>query len=162
MRSWRWHSVVVATVITAYLFSQSGDAGAPTVAASPPLVATGLSWMVPATTSTTVQMAPSTTQVSAPPLLWVHEPVVDGAVWDSLAWCESRGNWSANTGNGFGGGLQFAHSASWSTWVAYGGNEFSLHPWEADRAAQIVIGQRVLDDVGWRAWPACSRKLGLL
>ena len=32
---------------------------------------------------------------------------VDGATWDALAQCESGGNWSINTGNGFYGGLQF-------------------------------------------------------
>lgn len=27
--------------------------------------------------------------------------------WDAMAQCESGGNWVANTGNGFYGGLQF-------------------------------------------------------
>lgn len=162
MRFWRWRSVVVATVITVYLFAQSGDAGAPSVAASPPLAATDLSWMVPATTSTTVQMAPSTTLVSVPSLPWVHEPVVDGAVWDRLAGCETGGNWSAATGNGFGGGLQFAHTSSYSSWNSYGGLEFAVHPWLASREQQIVVAERILVDVGWRAWPACSRKFGWL
>ena len=37
--------------------------------------------------------------------------------WDAIAQCESGGNWSANTGNGYYGGLQFSQS----TWEAYGG-----------------------------------------
>lgn len=82
-------------------------------------------------------------------------------VWDDLAYCETRGNWSANTGNGFGGGLQFAHSASWSTWRAFGGEEFSQHPWEASREQQIVVAERVLQSSGWNAWPGCAHKLGL-
>ncbi len=82
-------------------------------------------------------------------------------VWDDLAYCETRGNWSANTGNGFGGGLQFAHSASWSTWRAFGGEEFSNHPWEASREQQIIVGERVLQSSGWKAWPGCARKMGL-
>ena len=36
--------------------------------------------------------------------------------WDALAQCESSGNWSINTGNGFGGGLQFTDS----TWRSFG------------------------------------------
>src|SRR5690606_38806020 len=31
----------------------------------------------------------------------------DAGVWDQLAQCESGGNWSINTGNGYYGGLQF-------------------------------------------------------
>ena len=38
-------------------------------------------------------------------------------VWDSLAQCESGGNWAINTGNGYYGGLQF----NLGTWQAYGG-----------------------------------------
>ena len=38
-------------------------------------------------------------------------------VWDSLAQCESGGNWAINTGNGYYGGLQF----NVGTWRAYGG-----------------------------------------
>src|SRR5699024_3561079 len=33
--------------------------------------------------------------------------VSNGATWDKLAQCESGGNWSINTGNGYHGGLQF-------------------------------------------------------
>jgi hypothetical protein len=80
--------------------------------------------------------------------------------WDRLAQCETGGNWAANTGNGYGGGLQFAHSSSWSTWRAFGGEEFTAHPWEATREQQIVIGERVLASSGWSAWPGCSRAFG--
>jgi Transglycosylase-like domain len=37
--------------------------------------------------------------------------------WDAMAQCESGGNWSANTGNGYYGGLQFTPA----TWAANGG-----------------------------------------
>ena len=83
-------------------------------------------------------------------------------VWDELAQCETNGDWSANTGNGFGGGVQFAHQPAWSTWNAYGGTEFTEHPWEATREQQIEIAQRVLQSAGWGAWPGCARKIGLL
>ncbi|MGW5021304.1 transglycosylase family protein, partial [Streptomyces cacaoi] len=37
-----------------------------------------------------------------------HAASVD--TWDKVAQCESSGNWSANTGNGYYGGLQFNQS----------------------------------------------------
>jgi len=82
--------------------------------------------------------------------------------WDQLAMCETGGNWSANTGNGFGGGLQFMHQRSYSTWLSFGGGEFAPHPWEASREQQIDIAERVLASSGWRAWPGCARKNGWL
>ena len=41
-----------------------------------------------------------------------------GSAWDRIAACESGGNWAANTGNGYYGGLQF----NLGTWQAYGGS----------------------------------------
>lgn len=73
--------------------------------------------------------------------------------WDRIAACESGGRWSANTGNGYSGGLQFSRS----TWKAYGGKG---SPHRASRSEQIRVAQRVLRAQGWKAWPACSRKLG--
>jgi resuscitation-promoting factor RpfA len=76
-----------------------------------------------------------------------------GSRWDHLARCESSGNWSTNSGNGYYGGLQFSRS----TWKAYGGAGM---PHRASRAQQIKVAERVLRAQGWKAWPACSRKLG--
>ena len=78
-------------------------------------------------------------------------------VWDDLAWCESGGNWNYNGGSGYDGGLQFLPSV----WRAYGGRDFAEYAWQASRSQQIVVAERILDDVGWQAWPTCSRKLGL-
>lgn len=85
-----------------------------------------------------------------------------GDRWDQLAQCESGGNWATNTGNGFGGGLQFMHQSSYSTWLSFGGGEYAPHPWEASREQQIDIAERVLASSGWKAWPGCSRKFGWL
>jgi len=82
--------------------------------------------------------------------------------WDQLAQCETGGDWAANTGNGFGGGLQFAHQTSWSTWLSYGGGGYAAHPWEATRDQQIEVAETVLASSGWKAWPGCSKKLGWL
>jgi resuscitation-promoting factor RpfB len=76
------------------------------------------------------------------------------SVWDRLAECESGGNWSINTGNGFYGGLQF----TLSTWRAYGGTGM---PHEASREEQIAVAERVQDAQGWGAWPGCTSKLGI-
>ncbi|MHA7275308.1 transglycosylase family protein [Arthrobacter sp. HLT1-21] len=77
-----------------------------------------------------------------------------GSTWDSLAQCESGGNWGINTGNGFSGGLQFTPS----TWAAFGGQGA---PQDASREQQIAVAENVLQGQGWGAWPACSSKLGL-
>jgi len=79
---------------------------------------------------------------------------VSDSVWDELAMCESSGNWSINTGNGFYGGLQF----TLQTWRGFGGTGM---PNKASRADQIKVAERVLAAQGWGAWPACSTKLGL-
>ena len=79
------------------------------------------------------------------------------SAWDRLAGCESGGNWSINTGNGFYGGLQFTAS----TWRAYGGTAYASRADLASRSQQIAVAQRVLAGQGWGAWPACSAKLHL-
>lgn len=78
----------------------------------------------------------------------------DLATWEKLAQCESGGNWSINTGNGFYGGLQFTQQ-SWN------GVGMSGSPQTASKEAQIEAGERLLAVQGWGAWPACTAKLGL-
>ena len=74
--------------------------------------------------------------------------------WDAIARCESGGNWSIDTGNGYYGGLQF----SAATWAAHGGRGSAAR---ATRAEQIAIGERVVARQGWGAWSSCSAGLGL-
>jgi hypothetical protein len=80
-----------------------------------------------------------------------------GEVWDRLAACESGGNWSTNTGNGYRGGLQFHPK----TWEGAGGGQYAASAEQASRDQQIEVAKRVQASQGWKAWPACSRKLGL-
>lgn len=80
--------------------------------------------------------------------------VAGGSVWDQLAQCESGGNWSTSTGNGFYGGLQFTTGS----WRAAGGSGM---PNQASREEQIRVAQQLQQQQGWGAWPACSSKLGL-
>jgi hypothetical protein len=77
--------------------------------------------------------------------------------WDDVARCESGGNWSANTGNGYSGGLQFSPG----TWQSYGGGAFASTASQATRAQQIAVAEKVLRAQGWRAWPTCSAKAGV-
>lgn len=70
--------------------------------------------------------------------------------WDAIAQCESGGNWSIDTGNGYYGGLQF----SLSTWRANGGVG---NPADATREEQIAVAERVLISQGIDAWPVCGK-----
>ncbi|AVM63188.1 resuscitation-promoting factor [Dietzia sp. oral taxon 368] len=83
--------------------------------------------------------------------------VSNGGVWDSIAQCESGGNWSINTGNGYSGGLQFAAG----TWTGHGGGQYAPSAHLATREQQIAIAEKVRASQGWGAWPACTSKLGL-
>jgi hypothetical protein len=78
-------------------------------------------------------------------------------VWDRVASCESGGNWSINTGNGFYGGLQF----SAGTWDGFGGERYAATANRASKAQQITIAQKVLAAQGPGAWPTCGARAGL-
>ncbi len=80
-------------------------------------------------------------------------PATTGNNWDAVAQCESGGNWSTNTGNGFSGGLQFTPS----TWQAYGGTG---SPQGAPKAQQVQVAEKVLAGQGKGAWPVCGKALG--
>jgi hypothetical protein len=73
----------------------------------------------------------------------------DGVDWDAVAECESGGDWKADTGNGFYGGLQFKES----TWKEFGGKGSAAR---ASRSEQIAVANRVLAGQGPGAWPKCG------
>lgn len=119
----------------------------------------------PPTTSTT-HYHPPTTSTAPPEPVSAPEPQAVAAAssgapgdpysdasWDRLAQCESGGNWSINTGNGYYGGIQF----SLSSWQAVGGTGY---PHEHSRSTQITMGQRLWEQGGWAHWPGCTRSLG--
>lgn len=108
--------------------------------------------------TTTTTVAPTTTTTAAPPPVALTAPSDgpdpdDPATWDRLAQCEAGGNWAANTGNGYYGGLQF----SLGTWQSYGGTGY---PHQASKDTQIAIGKKVQAAQGWDAWGGCARSLG--
>jgi hypothetical protein len=79
-------------------------------------------------------------------------------VWDRLAQCESGQRWNINTGNGYYGGLQFLTS----TWLANGGGQYAPRADLATRAEQIRVAETLRAKSGYRPWPQCAAKLGLL
>ncbi|MGW2397873.1 transglycosylase family protein [Kitasatospora sp. NPDC001664] len=79
------------------------------------------------------------------------------STWDKVAQCESGGNWSINTGNGFYGGLQFTSS----TWAGFGGKAYAPQANQATKGQQIAVAEKVLASQGPGAWPVCSVKAGL-
>jgi uncharacterized protein YabE (DUF348 family) len=84
----------------------------------------------------------------------VGTKTVNTGVWDAIASCESGGNWAANTGNGYYGGLQFNPG----TWRAYGGSGM---PHQNSREQQIAVAERVAAaEGGYGAWPHCGAKFG--
>jgi Transglycosylase-like domain len=72
--------------------------------------------------------------------------------WDRIAQCESGGNWSyplvTNRTGTYSGGLMIWTKA----WAAYGGHEFAPNAYQASKAQQIVVAERILADNGWGAW----------
>jgi LysM repeat protein len=75
--------------------------------------------------------------------------------WSGVAQCESGGNWSINTGNGYYGGLQFSSP----TWLGHGGGDFAPRADLASPAQQVAVAERVLLTQGAGAWPTCGRHL---
>jgi LysM repeat protein len=95
------------------------------------------------------QPDPST---SAPVYSSAPASSADGVNWDAIAACESGGNWSISTGNGFYGGLQFTQQ----TWLGYGGGQYAASANLATPSEQIAVAQRVLTGQGIGAWPVCG------
>jgi hypothetical protein len=87
----------------------------------------------------------------APMALATGTASADSVNWDAVAACESGGNWSISSGNGYYGGLQF----SLGTWRANGGSGM---PHKASRSEQIRVAENVLRSQGIGAWPACGRR----
>ena len=74
--------------------------------------------------------------------------LANAAMWDRIAQCESGGNWSINTGNGYYGGLQFAAAS----WRANGGTDFATNAHLASRAEQITVANRYYAKAGLQPW----------
>jgi len=103
--------------------------------------------------ATTVPADPAAAPATPPAR--AASPVVAGGVnWSAIAACESGGNWSIDTGNGFYGGLQFTEQ----TWLGYGGGRYAPSASLATEAQQIAVAQKVLAGQGIGAWPVCGAR----
>ncbi|WP_234005537.1 resuscitation-promoting factor [Arthrobacter sp. PGP41] len=74
--------------------------------------------------------------------------MMNEAMWDKIAQCESGGNWSINSGNGYYGGLQF----DIRTWIGAGGGAYAPNASLATKAQQIDIANRVYAQRGLQPW----------
>ncbi|MFI7501153.1 transglycosylase family protein [Streptomyces sp. NPDC049687] len=93
--------------------------------------------------------------IAAPLMAAGNASAATASEWDAVAQCESGGNWSINTGNGYYGGLQF----SASTWAAYGGTQYAAQANQASKSQQIAVAEKVLASQGKGAWPVCGKGL---
>jgi hypothetical protein len=72
---------------------------------------------------------------------------IPDAYWDRMAQCETAGDWSM-VGSRYSGGLGFYNG----TWDAFGGREFAAKAGQATREQQIVVANRVANEVGLSGW----------
>ena len=86
--------------------------------------------------------------VAAPLMAAGNASAATASEWDAVAQCESGGNWSINTGNGYYGGLQFSSP----TWLANGGGAYAPNASLATKAQQIDIANRLYAKNGLSDW----------
>jgi hypothetical protein len=79
---------------------------------------------------------------------------IPDSYWDRMAQCETGGDWSM-VGSRYSGGLGFYNG----TWDSFGGREFAHRAGQATREQQIVVANRVADEVGLSGW-GCLGKVG--
>ncbi|HEX3778979.1 MAG TPA: transglycosylase family protein [Pseudonocardiaceae bacterium] len=83
-------------------------------------------------------------------------PLPGDAIWDEIAKCESGGNWSIDSGNGYYGGLQFNEA----TWDSNGGQAYAPRADLASKADQIAVADKVRAARGYEPWQ-CAGELGI-
>ncbi|KOU51081.1 MULTISPECIES: transglycosylase family protein [unclassified Streptomyces] len=86
--------------------------------------------------------------VAAPLMAAGNASAASVQTWDAVAQCESGGNWSINTGNGYYGGLQFSQSS----WAAAGGTQYASRADLATKGQQIATAEKLLAIQGPGAW----------
>ena len=163
----RKHRIIFASVATAAVavvtiqpsVSSSAAAGTRSAQATEPagsntIALAALRLPVPANLSTFIA-API---VATAPALPVPNAVPDtGAsigVWSALRQCESGGDYSIDTGNGYYGAYQF----SVATWNGLG---YTGLPSQAPATMQDQAARQLEARSGWGQWPACASQLGL-
>ncbi|SEG36267.1 Nucleoid-associated protein YgaU, contains BON and LysM domains [Actinacidiphila yanglinensis] len=96
------------------------------------------------------------TAITVPLMAATSASAASVATWDKVAQCESGGDWSINTGNGYYGGLQFSQSS----WEAAGGLQYAARADLATKDQQIAVAEKLLAMQGPSAW-SCAAAGGL-
>ena len=109
-----------------------------------------------ATTATTANPSSKTPAAGGADTVAAALGLSDTSVGDTLAQCESGGNWATNTGNGLYGGVQLDQGV----WLSNGGGAYAPLPSEATREQQIVIAEKVRAAHGYTPWSGCADNLG--
>ena len=162
----RWKVLICLILITSAIFSLAHEKEKPSPRLDIQVLSTDLppvktrSWQTPTSAVVVTTVMPSTTTMAAhshaapTPQHTKPAPVQDSSPrdWDAVAQCESGGNWSINTGNGYYGGLQF----NLSTWRSNGGEGY---PHEHSRETQIAVAEVLFSHRGAQPWPHCGRYL---
>jgi hypothetical protein len=148
-----YRSVVIgATVVSLASLDLPGPATVPTIPTTTSTTTTTTTAPPPTTTTTTTGV-PTTLAPTPLPAAGVPSSPLAG-VWAELRQCESGGNYTIDTGNGYYGAYQF----SAATWHGLG---FTGLPNQAPPAVQDEAAVELQARSGWGQWPACSRRLGL-
>ncbi|MGF0246115.1 transglycosylase family protein [Rhodococcus erythropolis] len=147
--------VLFVSVIGAAITAGGGAAGGAAAAASlscPPSLSDSEAINDSHATRRTASETNPILQESAEPGSSTEPTTTD---WDAIADCESGGDWSSNTGNGYMGGLQFDQS----TWDSVDGSQYALTPDKASKEEQIKVALEVWRTRGWDPW-GCATNLG--
>ncbi len=83
----------------------------------------------------------------------MSQPASAATTWAQLRQCESGGNYSTSTGNGYYGAYQF----SLSTWQSLG---YTGLPSSASPATQDEAALRLANRSGFGQWPVCGQGMG--
>jgi LysM repeat protein len=92
------------------------------------------------------------TAITVPLIASTSASAASVSTWDKVAQCESGGDWSINTGNGYYGGLQFSQSS----WAGAGGLQYASRADLATKDQQIAIAEKLLAMQGPSAWSCAS------
>lgn len=141
-------------------------AAVPTATSAPAPTATAVPTATPAPTSTASddpQPTATPEPTATPQPTATATPSAGGGPtaeqWAALRACESGGNYSINTGNGYYGAYQFSISTwNWVASVHYPSLEGVL-PSDAAPGDQDLMAFKLYEIGGWGHWPVCGRHL---
>ena len=156
---------LAAEAAAAAIAAQLAQAAAEQQAVAAPPAAPAPAPAAPAPDAAPAAPAPAPKPAPKPSTPSAPAPVTSGGggmFAESTAWaatpkplavvkCESGGNYSINTGNGYYGAWQF----DYRSWHANGGGQFAEYPHQASKAQQDFVAWTYWKRSGWGPW-ACA------